>query len=299
MRTLLTEVLNNFTVNNKFVNDKFIIGNGQEEIITFKFSNNENSAGIRYIPEVKGERTFIIHPTDENIPMFNKTVTMYPYKKPTNNENVNYWILTEEDTIWISEEFINPENTTYFLIMFVGGTNYSDQNYWYIISAPKGTGEYNIDWDTASFATYYFQGNQQNITWENGNASAYPESINDWSQNGYFGVLPLEFSMNNTENQAAQVEFSNDGIIWNSFDSLSTININYEPIEFTETNLDSNGKLHIQHNFNNKNVLCLGYSVTPKDIEYQDNEIIFDYSDQSSISGAVWFVNSLQNMMIS
>ena len=143
MRTLLTEVLNNFTVNNKFVNDKFIIGNGQEEIITLKFSNNENSAGIRY------------------------------------------------------------------------------------------------------------------------------------TQNG--------------------LEFSNDGIIWNSFDSLSTIN--YEPIEFTKSNLDSNGKLHIQHNFNNKNILCLGYSITPKDIEYQDNEIIFDYSDQSTVSGAIWFINSTQNML--
>lgn len=148
MRTLFTEILNNFTVNNKFVNDNFIIGNGKNEIITFKLSNNENSAGIRYNP------------------------------------------------------------------------------------------------------------------------------------NGY-------------------LEFSNDNILWQKFDILAEPKITYEPIEFTETNLDSNGKLHIQHNFNNKNVLCLGYSVTPKDIEYQDNEIIFDYSDQSSISGAVWFVNSLQNMMIS
>lgn len=100
-------------------------------------------------------------------------------------------------------------------------------------------------------------------------------------------------------NDGGIVEYTNDGVIWHKFGETTQSTINYEPIEFTETNLDSNGKLHIQHNFNNKNVLCLGYSVMPKDIEYQDNEIIFDYSDQSNVSGTVWFVNSLQNMMIS
>lgn len=116
----------------------------------------------------------------------------------------------------------------------------------------------------------------------------------------------ITFKLNNSNaairyspNNNGTLEYTNDGVIWHKFDETIQSTINYEPIEFTETNLDSNGKLYIQHNFNNKNVLCLGYSVTPKDIEYQDNEIIFDYSDQSSISGAVWFVNSLQNMMIS
>ena len=141
----------------------------------------------------------------------------------------------------------------------------------------------------------------------------FTEIINSLSVNGNFaqdkfiignGIDEIiELKLNNSasirytpgENGAANlIEYSNDGIIWNSFDNNNSIE--YEPIEFTESNLTS-GLLTINHNFNNSNIMCLGYSVIPKDITYQDNSVIFDYSDQSTISGAVWFINSAQNML--
>ena len=93
----------------------------------------------------------------------------------------------------------------------------------------------------------------------------------------------------------SSIEYTNDGTAWNSFNNTET-NIEYEPVEFTESNL-INGLLTINHNFNNPNIACLGYSVIPKDITYQDNSLIFDYSDQSTVSGAIWFIGSKQNMI--
>lgn len=145
MRTLFTEIINSLSVDGKFVQDKFIIGNGKDEIITFKL--DESNAAIRYIPDNGGN-----------------------------------------------------------------------------------------------------------------------------------------------------LEYTNDGITWNKFNDSPSSSLEYEPIEFTESNLND-GILQINHNFNNANVLCLGYSVTPKDITYQDNSIIFDYSDQNAMSGAVWFIGSKQDMI--
>ncbi len=97
----------------------------------------------------------------------------------------------------------------------------------------------------------------------------------------------------------AKLEFTNDGTTWHSLINDGYAKITYEPIEFSGSDLKRDGTIHIQHNFNDKNVLCLGYTPQPKEITYLDNEIILDYSDQNSsnLSGAVWFVNSAQSML--
>lgn len=97
------------------------------------------------------------------------------------------------------------------------------------------------------------------------------------------------------------IEYTNDGNTWHGFGEQGTVDLTYEPIEFTGSDLQDDGTIHIQHNFNDKNVLCLGYTPQPKEITYLDNEIVLDYSDQngSNLSGAVWFVNSAQSMLVS
>lgn len=96
------------------------------------------------------------------------------------------------------------------------------------------------------------------------------------------------------------IEYTNDGITWNPFRGTDSAGITYEPIEFNASHLSSDGKITIQHNFNDKNVLCLGYTPQPKEIEYLDNQLVLDYSDQngSNLTGAVWFVNSVQSMLV-
>ena len=71
-----------------------------------------------------------------------------------------------------------------------------------------------------------------------------------------------------------------------------------EPIVFSSSDLDSEGKLTIQHNLG-KYPFGLDYSIMPKDIVFQDmNTVVFDYSDRSTItSGHVWFNGSQQSML--
>lgn len=96
------------------------------------------------------------------------------------------------------------------------------------------------------------------------------------------------------------IEYTNDGNTWHGFGEQGTVDLTYEPIEFNASHLSGDGKITIQHNFNNKNVLCLGYTPQPKEIEYLDNQLVLDYSDQNeeNLTGSVWFVNSLQSMLI-
>ena len=95
------------------------------------------------------------------------------------------------------------------------------------------------------------------------------------------------------------IEYTNDGVAWHPLGGTGS-GIAYEPIEFTGSDLQADGKITIQHNFNNKNVLCLGSTPQPKEIEYLDNQLVLDYSDQNSsnLTGAVWFVNSKQSMLV-
>lgn len=101
------------------------------------------------------------------------------------------------------------------------------------------------------------------------------------------------------EGSDPKLEYTNDGTTWYPFGGQGSVNLTYEPIEFTGSDLQNDGTIHIQHNFNDKNVLCLGCTPQPKEITYLDNKIVLDYSDQnnSNFTGAVWFVNSKQSML--
>ena len=291
---MITKVLHNFRVNGKFDQDQLIIGRGVDEQLQLMISD---TVGIRYTPEVAGERTFTILGTTDH-PVFDETVTLYPYSKPV-NDFTNSWVLADEDVIWISDKFTDPDfpNTRY--IMYIGGAGGPMPNQWRVHTiGSSDTGIYGVDWNNAS-NTPDFLGAQENVTWSNGEASTYPSSPSDWSTSGYQGVQPTSFSMTNTEGSNAKLEYTNDGITWYPFGGTGSAGITYEPIEFTGSDLKNDGTLHIQHNFNDKNVLCLGYTPQPKEITYLDNEIVLDYSDQNSanLSGAVWFVNSKQEML--
>ena len=115
------------------------------------------------------------------------------------------------------------------------------------------------------------------------------------SKNTSFGV---RYTPGTSDNDP-KLEYSNDGSLWCQLGGGNSLDVPYEPIEFDQTNLSSDGKITIQHNFNDKNVLCLGYTPQPKEIEYLDNQLVLDYSDQNgeNLTGAVWFVGSKQSML--
>lgn len=292
---MITKILHNFRVNGKFDQDRLIIGRGVDEQLQLMISD---AIGIRYTPSIAGERTFTILGTTDH-PVFDETITLYPYKKPV-NDFTNSWVLADEDVIWISDKFTDPDfpNTRY--IMYIGGAGGPMPNQWRVHTiGSSDTGIYGVDWNNAS-NTPDFLGAQENVTWSNGEASAYPSSPSDWSTSGYQGVQPTSFSMTNTEGSDPKLEYTNDGTTWYEFGGQGSVSLTYEPIEFDASHLSSDGKITIQHNFNDKNVLCLGYTPQPKEIEYLDNQIVLDYSDQNSsnLVGAVWFVNSKQEMLV-
>lgn len=293
---MITKILHNLRVNGRFNQDQLIIGRGVDEQLQLMISD---AIGIRYTPSIAGERTFTILGTTDH-PVFDETITLYPYKKPV-NDFTNAWVLAEEDVIWISDPFTDPDFPGTRYIMYIGGNQDSpNPNKWRITTVGSSdTGVHGVDWDNTT-STYYFLGSQENVTWSNGEASAYPESVNDWSTSGYLGVQPESFSMSNTEGSDAKLEYTNDGTTWYPFGGSGSAGITYEPIEFTGSDLKNDGTIHIQHNFNDKNVLCLGYTPQPKEITYLDNKIVLDYSDQNSsnLVGAVWFVNSKQEMLV-
>lgn len=292
---MITKILHNFRVNGKFDQDRLIIGRGVDEQLQLMISD---TVGIRYTPKVTGERTFTILGTTDH-PVFDETVTLYPYSKPV-NDFTNSWVRADEDVIWISDKFTDPDfpNTRY--IMYIGGAGGPMPNQWRVHTiGSSDTGIYGVDWNNAT-NTPDFLGAQENVTWSNGEASAYPSSPSDWSTSGYQGVQPASFSMTNTEGSDPKLEYTNDGTTWYEFGGQGSVSLTYEPIEFNASHLSSDGKITIQHNFNDKNVLCLGYTQQPKEIEYLDNQIVLDYSDQNSsnFTGAVWFVNSAQSMLV-
>ena len=292
---MITKILHNLRVNGRFNQDQLIIGRGQDEQLQLMISD---TVGIRYTPKVTGERTFTILGTTDH-PVFDETVTLYPYSKPV-NDFTNSWVLADEDVIWISDKFTDPDfpNTRY--IMYIGGAGGPNPNQWRVHTiGSSDTGIYGVDWNNAS-NTPDFLGAQENVTWSNGEASAYPSSPSDWSTSGYQGVQPTSFSMTNTEGSDPKLEYTNNGTTWYEFGRQGSVSLTYEPIEFNASHLSNDGKITIQHNFNDKNVLCLGCTPQPKEIEYLDNQIVLDYSDQNSsnFTGAVWFVNSAQSMLV-
>ncbi len=273
-------------------------GDGKPYTSTFEMLDQTDPIGIRYTPGVDGERTFTILGTTDH-PVFDETVTLYPYNKPVNTFT-NSWVLADEDVIWISDKFTDPDFPDTRYIMYIGGADGPMPNQWRLHTIGSSDTEiYGVDWDNAT-NTPDFLGAQENVTWSNGAASAYPTSVSDWSTSGYQGIQPTSFSMTNTEGSAAKLEYTNDGSTWCEFGGQGTTSITYEPIEFTGSDLSSDGKITIQHDFNNKNVLCLGCTPQPKEITYLDNKIVLDYSDQNSsnLVGAVWFVNSKQEMLV-
>lgn len=276
-----------------------LISDSEKTLVsTYTVTGGSDPIGIRYTPGVNGERTFTILGTTDH-PVFDETVTLYPYKKPV-NDFTNSWVLADEDVIWISDKFTDPDfpNTRY--IMYIGGAGGPNPNQWRVHTiGSSDTGIYGVDWNNASNIPD-FLGAQENVTWSNGEASAYPSSPSDWSTSGYQGVQPTSFSMTNTEGSDPKLEYTNDGTTWYEFGGQGSVSLTYEPIEFNASHLSNDGKITIQHNFNDKNVLCLGCTPQPKEIEYLDNQIVLDYSDQNSsnFTGAVWFVNSAQSMLV-
>lgn len=75
-----------------------------------------------------------------------------------------------------------------------------------------------------------------------------------------------------------------------------TSSVNGDPISFSSSDLLS-GILTINHNLG-QYPIGIDYTIMPKDIIFVDeNTLQFDYSDQESISGQIWFIGSKQNML--
>lgn len=293
---MITKILSDLRVNGKVAQDRLLIGKGSDEVLTFGSGNLK----VRYTPQVTGGRTFtVLGSSDHDV--YDEVVILKPYPKPSNSFS-EQWILPASDTIWISDNLQDPNYSSWRLIMFVGRTNAASGNVptrWALKTVVNGSGAYGIDWATSNVQD--FLGVDTNITWSNGEASSYPTSVNDWSTDGAQAKQPEQFSMSNTEGSVQKLEYTTDGSTWHTIgEDRGGATVVYEPIEFDQTHLDSTGKLHIQHNFNNKNILCLGCTPQPKEIEYLDNQIVLDYSDQNSsnFTGAVWFVNSAQSMLV-
>lgn len=293
---MITKILSDLRVNGKVAQDRLLIGKGSDEVLTFGSGNLK----VRYTPQITGGRTFtVLGSSDHDV--YDEVVILKPYPKPSNSFS-EQWILPASDTIWISDNLQDPNYSSWRLIMFVGRTNAASGNVptrWALKTVVNGSGAYGIDWATSNVQD--FLGVDTNITWSNGEASSYPTSVNDWSTDGAQAKQPEQFSMSNVEGSIQKLEYTTDGSTWHTLGEASNgATVVYEPIEFDQSYLSNDGKITIQHNFNDKNVLCLGYTPQPKEIEYLDNQIVLDYSDQNSsnFTGAVWFVNSAQSMLV-
>lgn len=292
-KAFLTKLLDDLKIQGKLDQDALVIGRGVKEQITFKVGEAANAPAIRFTPGTAGERTFTMLGTSSH-PVFDEETILRPYPKPI-NEFTNQWVLPAEDVIWISDEFKDEDFPGTHYIMYIGGPDGPMPNKWRVHTIGSGSGELGFDWNGTS--TPDFLGAQENVTWSNGEASAYPESPDDWSTSGYQGVKPEIFTMSNTEGSPTKIEYTDDGVTWNSLDAGGSSEITFEPISFTSANL-SEGKLTIHHNFGSPNVLCLGYTVTPKNITYSANDLVLDYSDHdTTVTGVVWFINSKQSML--
>ena len=294
---MITKILHNLRVNGRFNQDKLIIGRGQDEQLQLMISD---TVGIRYTPGVTGERTFSLQiTTPDTHPVWGTAVTLYPHPKPSNSYT-NRTVLASSTMVWISEPLPDFPTTVFAMMVTTDNTENvapAMAQRWSLRSLDYNETNQDVDWENSS-ETILVCGNDT-ITWSGDEASMYPSSPNDWNTTGSVGSQPVAFNMSATEGSAAKLEYTNDGSTWYEFGGTSSVGLTYEPIEFDQSHLSSDGKITIQHNFNDKNVLCLGYTPQPKEIEYLDNQIVLDYSDQNSsnFTGAVWFVNSTQSML--
>lgn len=294
---MITKILHNLRVNGRFNQDKLIIGRGQDEQLQLMISD---TVGIRYTPGVTGERTFSLQiTTPDTHPVWGTAVTLYPHPKPSNSYT-NRTVLASSTMVWISEPLPDFPTTVFAMMVTTDNTENvapAMAQRWSLRSLDYNETNQDVDWENSS-ETILVCGNDT-ITWSGDEASMYPSSPNDWNTTGSVGSQPVAFNMNATEGSAAKLEYTNDGSTWYEFGGTSSVDLTYEPIEFDQSHLSSDGKITIQHNFSDKNVLCLGYTPQPKEIEYLDNQIVLDYSDQNSanLSGAVWFIGSQQSML--
>ena len=244
---------------------------------------------IRYTPGQAGGKqyTFVGVAGD---PVLGNQVTLTERPVPTTASATTY-VHPNQTTVWTSS--LNDNDPQW--IAFVGTDASPAAGSWTIMYL--GEGGWNIDFGTLS---WMFIGNEY-VTWDGNTPSCYIEDNSDWSVTGYYGANPSQLTMSDGESTPAKLEYTADGTTWYPFGGTGSASITYEPIEFTGSDLQDDGTIHIQHNFNNENVLCLGYTPQPKEIEYLDNQLVLDYSDQNSsnLTGAVWFMNSAQSMLVS
>lgn len=297
---MLTKILTNLRVNGKFDQDQLIIGRGIDEELKLMFSNN---TGIRYTPTVTGERTFQVQMmSTDNHPVYGIPVTLYPQPKPV-NDYTNLNVLAESTTVWVSEPLEDFPTTVIAMMVTSDDTeNVAEAmaKRWSIRSLNYNTNSHEIDWNGSS-GTVLICGKDE-ITWVGDEPSLYPTSPSDWNTTGYLGVAPLSFSMSNTEGSDAKLEYTTDGSTWHSLAGASGGGtVEYEPIVFTHTDLQPDGILKIQHDFNDMFPMCLGYTPEPRNLTLLEHQIVLDYNDQngSNLSGAVWFVGSKQSMLMS
>lgn len=116
-------------------------------------------------------------------------------------------------------------------------------------------------------------------------------------------VIPGKFRKGLQTQVAVGLKYENNcwqysnGDSWVELGQTSgTSSVNADPISFSSSDLLS-GILTINHNLG-QYPIGIDYTVTPKDIIFVDeNTLQFDYSDQESISGQIWFIGSKQNML--
>ena len=105
-----------------------------------------------------------------------------------------------------------------------------------------------------------------------------------------------------TDSTQKRVRYSHSDTKWYYNNGAGDLAIGSLPrtgaIEFTRSEL-SNGILTITHNFNRQYILDFRCSVQPRNITFNTNTIILDYSDQPSTftGGTVFFTGALQGMI--
>lgn len=276
-------------------------GSEKTLVSTYTVTGGSDPIGIRYTPGITGERTFQTQMTSvDDHPVYGTPVTLYPYPKPV-NDYTNRTVLADSTMVWISDPLPDFPTTVFAMMVTTDNTENvasAMAKRWSLRSLNYNESDQDVDWNNSS-ETILVCGNVE-ITWSGDEASMYPSSPSDWATTGSLSAVPLSFSMTATEGSDAKLEYTNDGTTWYPFGGSGSAGITYESIEFTGDDLQDDGTIHVQHDFNNKNVLCLGCTPQPKEITYLDNEIVLDYSDQNSsnLSGAVWFINSKQEMLV-
>lgn len=245
---------------------------------------------IRYTPGQAGGKqyTFVGVAGD---PVLGNQVTLTERPVPTTTSATTY-VHPNQTTVWTS----SPNDNDPQWIAFVGTDASPAAGSWTIMYL--GEGGWTIDFGTLS---WMFIGNEY-VTWDGNTPSCYIEDNSDWSTTGYYGANPSQLTMSHGESIPAKLEYTTDGSTWHSLAGASGGGtVEYEPIVFTHTDLQPDGTLKIQHDFNDMFPMCLGYTPEPRNLTLLEHQIVLDYNDQnnSNLSGAVWFVNSAQSMLLS